>query len=164
MIDVEYMIIHGELNIKRKEMDGFQKGDAIWGKKATPEIISKHRSLAEAKKKLHSLECSYSNCGVRGLDIEEYALIICKRNENGIYFDKTNYELAKERMPDDGGCIHVCEKFILDGEFKTVDEINTAIREQKHISMNWFDSWSNLEDWVEYRDGKTIILEEYRLH
>ena len=161
---MKYLIIHGELQVKRKEEDLFQKGDAIWSNDAKVEIYSRHDSLEEARKQLALAECSYNHCGVRGMYVEEYALVVCRIDEDGVYFFKDNYELAKEEAPCDGGSIIVCEKYVLDGDYRTRQAINVAIRNKEHISEDFFDEWCDWENWVEWKDGKTIILEEFALY
>lgn len=162
-----FVIIQGKLDVPRKERESFQKGDAIWSEAAKQKIVSKHYTIGEATEKLKKFECSYTNHGIRGWSMEEYALVVCNVDEDGVYFDKTSCMLAEEEAPSKGRSVHVAERFVLDGEFKTVDEVNAAIRMQKHISGDYFDdilakmSWEN---YVEYRDGKTIILEEFWLN
>lgn len=154
-----FVIVHGSINVPRKERDGFRKGDAIWGRNATPRIVSKHYSLSEAIKALKKYECTNTERGVRGVDVEEYAIVVCNINEDGVWFDKTNYELANKGW-NKGGSVVVYEKYVLDGEYKTREEINVAIRNQTHMPVDYFSNPINLELWVEHRDGKTIVLGE----
>ncbi len=159
-----YIIVCGELSVKRTNIDKFKKGDAIWGADAKPRIVGKYNNDSEANKTLGEYECSYANIGIRGMKIKEYALIICIDNDNSIIFDKANYKLAEEEMPGYGGDVHVFEKYILDGELKSREAINVAIRNKTHILEDYFDDWSDWKAFVEYRNGKTIILEEYMLN
>ena len=164
MSNVKYAIIHGQLQINRKEINGFQKGDAIWGEDAAVEICSRYNDIEVARKELTKYECSYNNQGLRGLSVKEYALVAYRIDEDGIYFFKNNYELASEKSPSCGGSVHVYEKYVLDGDYKTIEQINMAIRNKTHILEDYFDDWSNWQNYVEWRDGKTIILEEFWLN
>ena len=158
-----YIIVYGELSVNRKDVTKYNKGDAIWGNEAKLHVVGKYTDLEEANEILRKYECSYTNIGIAGMRVKEYALIVCVENDNSIIFDKANYKLAEEELPSCGGDVHVFEKYILDGELKSREAINVAIRNKTHILEDYFDDWSNWEYFVEYRDGKTIILEEYML-
>ena len=164
MSNVKYAIIHGQLQINRKEINGFQKGDAIWGEDATPKIAFAYDNLEDARNQFDSFRCTYHNQGISGLCVNEYALIECRIEEHGVYFHKDGYKLANEEL-NDGGDIIVGERFVLNGDYRTVDDINMAIRNQEHIDWDWFSGFGKYdwENWVEWRDGKTIILEEYKM-
>lgn len=161
-----FLIIEGSAIIKRKYIDDYKKGDAIWGADANIIIKEKHSNISDAYNAFEKYTCGYSKIGVRGMSVSEYALVTCTEDDDGIFLDKRNYELAKEELPGFGGDIDVVEAIVLDGEYHDVDSINWAIRKKEHISYDWFGQYGRhgWEDFVEWRDGKTIILDEILMY
>lgn len=86
--------------LTREEFRNFDKGDTIWGKDASPEIL-KYYSMGridEAKKALEDCYCKYkyfpsSGCYV----IYEYVLEYCECNKYRDFIDGSTYEFAKEK-------------------------------------------------------------------
>jgi hypothetical protein len=84
----------GYASLTAKELEGFEKGDTIYGIDRQSEEVERWSidQEAEAKAELAKHACVYRKDG----DIEEWALEYCECDEDGDFISESDYDLAEE--------------------------------------------------------------------
>lgn len=94
-------LLKGTARLTKNEMKKFDKGDTIWGNDSFPEEI-KRWTMEEketAKEELAKLNCTYEEFGEL-THIEEYALEYFEADEEGEFYEGSDYDLAEEKGID----------------------------------------------------------------
>ena len=90
-------LLKGTASLTRSEMKKFEKGDTINGVDYEPEEIKRWsiEEKEEAKAELAKLKCSYNEY-TEVTDIEEYALEYFEADEDGEFYEGSDFEFAEE--------------------------------------------------------------------
>lgn len=94
-------LLKGTASLTRVEIKKFEKGDTIWGNDSDPEELQRWSidQKEEAKEELAKFNCTYENFG-EVTDIEEYALEYFEADEDGEFYEGSDYDLAEEKGID----------------------------------------------------------------
>lgn len=88
----------GEATLTPREYKNFSEGDTIWGEDRASEELKRWpiEEEAAAKKELKKFRCTYHRLAEL-YDIEEYALEYCECNEDGEFWEGSDYYLAERK-------------------------------------------------------------------
>lgn len=93
-------LLKGEEILSYREYQNFEEGDTIWGNDSDAEELKvwEGKDKEEAKKELEKYKCSYLWGGGDGniKYIEEYALEYYLADEDGEFYQGSNYDLAEK--------------------------------------------------------------------